>query len=352
MNLENVALVRVMSHLPLNGEIIPPCEGQRLEYEKASEFQSYIRKKVQMELEQQLGRSLVLYVDSPDDILLKEKMKEYLVLNGAFYTSTLSFALNGIVPDDNTCEFSKQPLAVIDPIKNHTDKRFINIEAIDTTIVGKINVSKDAILVINADYYQSLSDEEKLNLISNYKIELFNGNLSNAIDATLKKYNYPSLPLKPKNDMQNIDECPERESMIDFMDKFAESVTASRLTQQKIRQLVSFNNNGDKIANEVLVGDFYKNLRVEEYYKHQLYQFLIDKAESFGITVTDDEKFYIFTSYSNGEEAMERITGELIKAYGGIEGFKSFIKEYNDYCVNNYLTNEEIVSLNGEGRKQ
>ena len=352
MNLDNVALVRVMSHLPLNGEIIPSCEGQRLEYEKTSDFQSYIRKRVQKELEQKLGRNLVLYVDSPDAILLEETMKDYLVFKGAFYTSTLSFSLNGIVPDDNTSEFSKQPLAVIDPIKNHTDKIFINIEAIDTTIVGKIKVSKEAILVINAVYYESLSDEEKINLNSNYKLELFNGSLNEAIDSTLKKYNYPSLPLKQKNEMQNIDECPERESMINFMDNFAESVTASRLTQQKIRQLVSFYNEGDKIANEVLVGDFYKNQTVEEYYKNQLYQFLIEKSESLGISVTDDEKFYIFTTYSNGEEAMERITGELINAYGGIEKFKSFISEYNDYCIDNYLTNEQIISLNNEGRKK
>lgn len=351
MNLDNVVLVRVMGHLPLNGELVPSCEGQRLELEKTSDFQSYIRKEVQKELEKKLGRPLFLTVDSPDNELLKEAMKDYLILTGAFYTSTLSFSLNGIVPDDNTCEFSKQPLAVIDPIKNHPDVKFINIEAIDTTSVGKMKVSQDAILVINAEFFKSLSDEIKINLTSNYKIELFNGTLNDAVDATLKKYNYPSLPLKQKKEMQNIDACPERESMIDFMDKFAESITASRLTQQKIRQLVSFYNEGDKIANEVLVGDFYKNAKIEEYYKHQLYSFLIQKAESLGIPVTDEEKYYIFTSFSNAEEVMTRITSELIKAYGGLEGFKAFIHEYNNHCINNYLTNDEIINLSGDTRK-
>ena len=48
---------------------------------------------------------------------------------------------------------------------------------------------------------------------------------------------------------------------------------------------------------------------------------------------------------------MERITSELINTYGGLENFKVFIKEYNEYAMNNYLTNDQIIALKGETRK-
>lgn len=350
MNIDNVVLVRAMSHLPLNGELIPSCEGQRLEFEKTSEFKSYIQKLVEQKLEAQLGRSLVLYVDSPDAILMDKMMEEYRILKGAYYTSTLSFSLNGLVPDDNTCEFSKLPLAVIDPIKNHTNANFVNIEAIDTTVKGRMQVSDDAILVINKSLYNSLSDEIKMNLTSNYKIELFDGDLKNAVNATLIKYNYPTLPLKQRIEEKNIGDCPERESMIDFLDIFAKTVGASRCRLQQLYMNNIFHDEVDQKAHDKIKDDFENNLKIVEHYKYQLYSFLISKAESFGIEITDEEKYYLFTEYAAGGLAMQRITSELIKSYGGLENFIAFIQEYNEHVINNYLSNDQIISLEGDTR--
>lgn len=83
-----------------------------------------------------------------------------------------------------------------------------------------------------------------------------------------------------------------------------------------------------------------------------MYNFLIEKAEKAGIEVTDEEKFYLFTEYANGKEAMERITSLLIEAYGGIENFQGFIQEYNNMIKNNYLNNKEIVSSEENSNKR
>ena len=40
MDINNVVLVRVMNHLPLNGELIPSCESERLIYDEKSDFWS------------------------------------------------------------------------------------------------------------------------------------------------------------------------------------------------------------------------------------------------------------------------------------------------------------------------
>ncbi len=351
MNIDNVVMVRAMSHLPLNGELIPSCEGVRLEYEKMSDFNSFLQNVVEQELEKQLGRPLNLYYESPDALLRDKILTEYRILKGAYYTSTLSFSLNGIVPDDNTCEFSKLPIAVIDPIKNHQTANFVNINQIDTTIKGRLKVSPDAILVIDEDLYNSLNDDIKMNLASNYKIELFKGDLKTAINNTLHKYNYPSLSLSDRVSKNYIEDCEEKESMLNFIDEFAKIFKLSKLRLDFLYRTPKFYEEENQIAHDKVNDDFYDNLKVEKYYKHQLYRFLITKADNLGILITDEEKIYLFTERPEGKEAMERITFELINAYGGLENFKSFINEYNEFAKNNYLTNDEIIRLNGDTRK-
>ena len=94
-------------------------------------------------------------------MLLEQALSEYLPLTSS-YTSTLSFSLNGLVPDDMNNKFSDMLVAVIDPIKYHQNEDYVNIDAIDTTIKGSIKTSEEAILVIEQNYFLGLTEEEKL----------------------------------------------------------------------------------------------------------------------------------------------------------------------------------------------
>jgi len=347
MNIDNVVMVRVMTHLPLNGELVPSYEGKRLVYDQKSEFYFFMQKQIEKELESRIGRPLNIYFGSEDAKLRDDLMQIYTPLTGDYYTTTLSFSLNGMVPDDINNKFSDMNIAVIDPIKNHLNENFVSIDAIDTTIKDRISVSKDAILLIENKLFSSLSDDIKINLKNHFKIKLFEGKLREAVDNTLKENNYPVLPLVQKREMNNIEECPERESMLLFENQFAESVNASRQSLQNLTFSYSElgTSKADRLAHDKLKEEFPNTLKIEEYYRNQLYEFLLSKAENFGIEVTDKEKYYLFTDFKEGEEVMKKITSSLIEKIGGINEFKNLIQEYNQYLIDNYLTNKQIISL-------
>ena len=44
MNIDNVVLVRAMNNVPLNGELVPSCEGKRLVNDNQSDFYHTIQK--------------------------------------------------------------------------------------------------------------------------------------------------------------------------------------------------------------------------------------------------------------------------------------------------------------------
>lgn len=345
MNIDNVVLVRAMNNLPLNGELIPSCEGRRLVDDRRSAFYYFMRNYIQKELQQRLGRELNLFVGSEDEKLMKNIINNYSVLTGCYYTTTLSFALNGLVPDDMNNRFTDMKMAVLEPIRNQTDADFVTIETIDTTIKGRIKTSNEAILTIQQEFFSQLSPEIQENLKANFNVRLFDGSLKDAIGDALRENGYPVLPLIQKREMKNIDNCPEKESMLDFEDKFSAAVGASRARLQNLTFMYGGGNGVDEIAHNKISEEHNNTLIVEEYYKNQFYEFMLNKAESFGIQVSDDEKYYLFTNYEEGTDAMKRITTSLIDAYGGLENFQGFIKEYNQYVQDNYLTNKQIVSL-------
>jgi len=344
MNINNVVLVRAMDNLPLNGELIPSCEGERLINDNQSDFHYFMMECITSNIEQQLGRKLLLLPDFPDYELLKDAMKDYYVLTGDYYTTTLSFALNGLVPDDINNQFTDKKMAILEPIKNQMNANFITIETIDTTIKGRIKTSNEAILVIQQEFFSKLSQDEQANLMSNYKIKLFESDLKNAINDTLIENGYPVLPLIQKKEMKNIEECPEKESMLDFEDRFSIAVGASRLRLQHLTLSYNGGTELDSIAHEKLAEEHTNTLKVNEYYKKQLYEFIINKAESLGIEVSNEDKYYLFSNDKESSNTMKKLITSLIQKYGSLENFKQFIIEYNNYIKDNYLTNQQIVS--------
>lgn len=133
--------------------------------------------------------------------------------------------------------------------------------------------------------------------------------------------------------------------MLEFENRFAESVGASRLTLQNLTMTYSGGLEVDEKAHNKIAEEFPNTLVIQEHYRNQLYNFMLNKAEGLGITVTDEEKFYLFTDCEPGVDAMQRITSCLIEKYGGIQNFQGFIQEYNQYTRENYFTNQQIVEL-------
>jgi len=349
MNIDNVVLVRAMNNLPLNGELLPSSEGVYFKADGMLEFNHLMRKKVKQDLEKSLGRYIDVY-NEEDATILKEACKPYEPVSSN-YTSVLSFSLNGLVPDDINNKFSKMPIAVIIPIKELKEANFVNIHQIDSSIKGKVEISNKAILVIEKNKYESLTEEEKINLISNYKIELFIGELSLAVKETLEKYNYPALSLTDKVEEKYIKDCSEKESLIKFQDEFADSIKASRLRLTPLYKEPLYNLHGnDLVASEKFRSDFDKNNTVQAYYKEKFYDFWILKCNELGMELSELDKYYIINSLQQGEELLNDSINYIIEKYG-ISCIKQIISEFNELMYKNYLTPEEIVSLNSETRK-
>jgi len=352
MNMENVVLVRAMSHLPLDGVLKVSCEGMYLKTTNYNDFYHEIKKYVRKDIESKIGRELNTWNNEEDINLLDQEMEKYCTFTSS-YTSTLSFSLNGLVPDDINNKFSEMKIAVLDPIRNHTNENYINIDSIDTTIKGSINTSSEAILVIDREYYLSLSEDIKTNLESNYRIELFDGSLKDAVSNTLKKYNFPDISYKQKHEVddEEILDSEKREELISFQDSFAKEVSASRLKLEFLYLSPLNTLTGvDKLSAEKIKGDFNKSLDIEKYYKHKFYDFLVNELEKNGIILNSEDIYYLYSNYSNSEEILENVVRDLVNCYG-LDGVKNLVQVFNQSIIDNYLTNEEIINLNSESRK-
>ena len=345
MNINNVVLVRAMNNLPLNGELIPSCEGKRLVNDNKSDFYYYMRECVKNHLQQKLGRDLMIFFESPDYNLIENMMHDYIILTGDYYTTSLSFSLNGLVPDDINNKFSNMKMAVLEPIKNQMNANFITIETIDTAIKGRIKTSKDAILLIEHEFFSKLSKIDQTNLFENFNIKFFDDNLKDSVDKTLKENGYPSLPLIQKRELHNIEECAEKESMIDFEDKFSLAVGASRLRLQQLTFHWNGGTNLDETAHDKLIEEHTNTLKIQEYYRNKFYEYMLEKAQKLGIEITGEEKYFLFTEYQESIDVMRSLVDKLINSYGGLENFKQFVCDYNEYIYDNYLTNQQIINF-------
>lgn len=348
MNIDNVVLVRARNKLPVEGELIPSCEGMYLKPDTLGDFATILRNMVKRDLENKLGRPLVLYAESEDAKMLDQAMEKFYPYTSS-YTSTLSFSLNGLVPDDINNKFSEMKCAVIEPLKYHTDADFLNVSVIDTTTKGSMQLSNEAILVCDENTFRSYPESVQQNLMAKYRVELFTGSLKDAVNNTLQKYNYPVFNLNQRKEQGYIEECPEKANMQAFEDAFALSVNASRLRLAQLYQ-EPFLTGDDLVAGDKAKSDFYKSLEVDAYYKEELYKFLLMKADMLGIDISDDDKFYLFSEYGRGEEVLEELMRSLVSRSGGLESFAGHVAEYNQNVVNNYLTNEQIIALRGEAR--
>lgn len=345
MNLDNVVLVRAMDRLPIMGMLFPPSKG--LEYQKAqfNEYFTIINKIVKEKLEKYIGRTLDLANNEDKKMFNNIVMFWYPLIY--FHTTTLHFAFNGLLDADDLFR-----LAIIDPIKNHQIDDYINVDNIGVTTKGTFKVSKDAIFVISENYYKSLSLFLRDDLAQNYKFEIFTGSLKEAVQNTLKKYNYPVLPLTKKENNVCFGECMEKESMLEFQDSFAKMVNASRLSIEELAtKPVSEMNERDLLSAEKVKVDIEKKRIIEKYYLEKFYNLLISKAEAKGAVFNLEEKELLFVSSRESEVFIEKLINIILQEYGGLNGLKYIVDEFNDNIFLSKLSDEQIFALAGESRK-
>lgn len=344
LNLENTVLVRAYkNYIPYSKIIRPSCEEKYLNYDSTSDYRSIIQKEFIKEYQKQTGKTLNIWEEENYKII-DESIKNLLPLSST-YVSTLSFSINGLVHDDMNNFFSEYNVCIIEPLKYHTSDDFINFNVNDTTIKGSIELSSEAILVIKKEYYESLKEEEKAQLNSIYKINLFEGSLKEAVDTTLKDNNYPSLNLINKRELKYIEDSEEKQSALQFINKFAEDNKLSKLRLFDIYTSPFMELEEDKEAQSKLVDEIENINKIKIYYRNNFYDYLIKIAKDNGMELDEMSEYYLKSEYSNSIDVLEEIVKYILEKVG-FNKYSKLINEYNKQLIENYKTNSEIIGNN------
>ena len=344
MNIENIALVRATDFIPFDGILRPLANVP------------YLCKKSGSELSFKISDLLrELNVTDPIDYSNFElsvarnasKVREYTPYESD-YNSIVLFSINGLCPDDSEAgfgnnTFSNKKVAIIEPLKYHLDQT-ISLVPTDTALKGDVILSDEAILLIDEDLYNSLTDEQKQMLHSNsFTIKTFRGSLKEAVKQALsesKKYTAEDLSLssstggiKPSDTSEEVKEV------------LHEIARINNILEMKFFNLIT--SRDDTLPKFELFCKEFKNIqKVSKFYTVRfLEQLLIFLGKPEMVEYVEENYWY---------EPFLNDVFTWIKEKG-IEEFKRFVDDYNNELLtemaNGVLpTPEQIVNM-GNGFK-
>lgn len=349
MDINNIALVRATNIIPFNGIISPISNDRYLCKTLGGEFSSMISSLLdELEILPKQDYSKTFTDEDYYDNYIKECAnitKEYLPYVSD-YNSIVLFSLNGICPDDSehgfgNNTFSNKKCAIIEPLKYHIEE-VISLVPTDTSVKGNINLSQEAIILIEEKTYQKLTPEEKYKL-QGLNVKLFNGDLKSAIKMVLKESNkYTSEELSLSQSTKGIKDSDTSEELKVCIDKLIQEHNLSRL---KYYNLITARNGSEIPKYSMIQDEYYNAITVYEYY---IERFLEELLVFLG--VKEDLKLRLHSNLYN-KRYMETIK-ELIKSVG-IENYKMFLDKYNkkleeDRINGILLTPEEIININAK----
>ena len=217
-----LALVRVSNVIPTNETILPISEVPYLtkSYSGANMFIN--------SLESLLSESGVIppLLDFSEEGFEKHAKEQERILAEyspytSDYNSTLLFSINGIVPDDMNNTFSDKTCAIIEPLMSQINKgNCVSIVPTDTAFKGPMQLSSDAVILIEENRYENLSEEDKMKLKNlNLTVETFKGKIKEAIKSKLEERGYVAedLSLSAEHDYNISKET--REAIDDIAEK-------------------------------------------------------------------------------------------------------------------------------------
>lgn len=347
MNINNIALVRATSIIPFDGLVKPLSDDRYLTKNIADEFSGAISSLLEEEgIMPPQDYQKTFEDDTYYDSYVRECAqitKEYLPYVSD-YNSIVLFSINGLCPDDSehgfgNNTFSNKPVAIIEPLKHHIDET-ISLVPTDTAIKGTVKLSKEAIILINKDYFDKLTEEEKNHLLSlPLKITLFSGNLKESVQKELQEQGINPEELSLSSQTKGIKDSETSDELKELIDKL---ISEHNLSNKKYFNLITARN-GEEIPKYDLVKDEYPN--AIKIYEHYIEQFL--SALLTFLNAPDNMKIKLHRSLHNNIY-MKQIA-ELIKA-NGLPKYKDFLDSYNanleNQRVNGILpTPNEILGI-------
>lgn len=341
MEIENIAMVRATDIIPIDGIIVPVSESKYIKKNTNEPFAVGIKGL--------LKRKGIIppidYSKLDDEKYIEAKNKEIAETTNNYipytsdYNSLVLFSLNGLVPDDKEAgfgnnTFSDKKCAIIDSLSSHIDE-VISLNPTDTAIKGKAKLSKDAVILIEKNTYDNLSNEDKIKL-SRFNIKLFEGNLKDAVELYLKssqKYTCEKLALSSSKG--GYLDSPTSEELKATIRKIAEERKLS--TAYHLNIILHNTDANDKLKS---VQNEHENiLKIREYYKNEFYKFLFSEMQ------VDEELKYYLINY-NSDIYIDELC-DIINKFG-LENYKKICDKFNHTLEklrrNNLLpTPQEII---------
>ena len=353
MDINNIALVRVTNVIPFDGVVRPIsnvpylCKNIGLEY---SNMISDLLK--ELNIIPPIDQSKMFDEGYYDEyVSLSSKiLKEYFPYV-TDYNSMVLFSLNGICPDDNEHGFgnnifSNKKVAIIEPLSHHIDQT-ISLVPTDTALKGDVYLSKDAIILIEENIYNSLSEHQKSLLNDKCIIKTFKGSIKDAISNELQisgKYTPETLSLSSSTGGVMPSNTSEELKML--INSIAQEYG---LSQMKYFNLITSMDSSMNKYEEVC-DEFSNALKVQDYYIQKFIKEIL-----IYVNASTDLINSVSKSNIHNRVFLEKIK-EIIKTIG-IDKYKQFVDIYNkkleeEQRTNKLLTPEEIVSISSETKSK
>lgn len=324
MKIENIAIVRAIDIdiIPTDGIIVPVSESKYIKKDKNESLAVGIKELLKR-------KGIITPIDHSkldDEKYIETKNKEIAEVTNNYipytsdYNSMVLFSLNGLVPDDSEIgfgnnKFSDKKCAIIDSLSSHIDE-VISLNPTDTAIKGTVKLSKDAVILIEKNTYDNLSNKDKIKL-SRFNIKLFEGNLKEAVELYLKSsQRYTCEKLTLSSSKGGYIESPTSEELKATIKKIAEERQIS--TAPHLNIILHNTDNNDKLKS---VQNEHENIiKIRKYYKNEFYKYLFSEMQ------VDEELQYYLLNYDS-DIYIEELC-EVINKYG-LDNYKIICDKFN-----------------------
>lgn len=346
MDIVNIALVRAMDAIPIDGVVRSISQIQYLKKDRGTAFSGAMN-----DLLRRKGFLKQIDWTKEDEINKIEKenieiLEQYIPYNSD-YNSMVLWSLNGLVPDDMNNTFSDKACAIIDGLAEQIEQsEMISLVPTDTAIKERVTLSDNAYILISKEKYETLSIKEKEQLSKlNLNTTIFQGDLKKAIDEILiEDGRYTAETLSLERDDEGYVKSDTSEELLNVINSIAKERNIAQVLHYNI--ITGQNDELDKLEN--VKDDFENACIVKDFYNKAFFEYLFSR-----MNIDDGIKDCVFY-FPESSKYMEDLCDEI--SVMGIDKYKAIVDEYNKSLEqlrenDKLLTPQEIVDSVRENRK-
>ena len=317
MNVNNIALVRATNIIPFDGIVRPVSEVPYLKMNTSTQFSFAMS-----DLLRKVGKipPATFKITREDIENRKQVLKQYIPYMSD-YNSMVLWSINGLVPDDSengfgNNTFSNKKCVIIDGLVEQLQlSNVVSLVPTDTAIRGNVKLSNSAIILIEQNEYDSLSEQQRKQL-SSLNVKTFSGDLRQAVERVLLETGR-YIPERPT--LSRADGGYRKSDTSEELKETINSVANEHNILQVYYFNILINGNREKLGE---LADELDNINiVNTYFQRQFFEYISNK-----MNINRRLASYL-RHYPNTDFYIKQLCNE-IETYG-IENYRKLVEEYN-----------------------